>query len=260
MDKERVGGIMYPEEWPYPVKIYTLGRFEILRDDEPIPFSGKEQRKPLEMLKALITFGGRDVPEERLTDALWPDADGDLAHKSCETTLARLRRLLGNDACIRQRARQLTLNPLYCWVDTLAMGFMLDTMRESPADLHAVLCEKAMNLYKGHFLPSDTALEWVVSHRETLKNRFLRIMLAAGRHWEQSGDWERAADYYDKGIETDGLAEEFYRRLIVCQVNLGNNADAVKTYNRCRSVLMAELRIEPSAETEAACAQVISKG
>ena len=68
---------LYLEEWPYPIKIYTLGRFEIIRDDEPLHFSGKEQKKPLELLKALIAFGGRDVPEERLTDALWPDADGD---------------------------------------------------------------------------------------------------------------------------------------------------------------------------------------
>jgi LuxR family maltose regulon positive regulatory protein len=61
---------LYLEEWPYPIRIYTLGRFEIISDDKPLEYAGKEQKKPLEMLKALIARGGRDVPEERLTDAL----------------------------------------------------------------------------------------------------------------------------------------------------------------------------------------------
>jgi len=245
------------EEWPYRIKIYTLGRFEIIRDDEPLHFSGKEQKKPLEMLKSLIARGGRDVPEERLTDALWPDADGDQAHKSFETTLGRLRRLLGGDAFIHYRARQLSLNPLYCWVDSLALEQLLEKIREAPADQSALLREKALGLHKGPYLPTDAGQSWAISFRETLKNGLLRIILTAGRHCEQAGDRERAAEYYAKGIQTDSLAEEFYRRLMICQRQLGNNADAVKTYNRCRSLLQAELGIEPSPETTAVYTAIV---
>jgi LuxR family transcriptional regulator, maltose regulon positive regulatory protein len=67
------------EAWPWPVKIYTLGRFKVLKDDQPLQFAGKVQRKPLALLKAMIAFGGRHVREELLIDALWPDADGDAA-------------------------------------------------------------------------------------------------------------------------------------------------------------------------------------
>jgi len=186
-------------------------------------------------------------------------ADGDLAHKSFETTLARLRRLLGGDKFIRHRTRQLTVNPLYCWVDTLALGHLFETMREASGERAALLREKALDLHKGPFLPSDAGLEWIVSLRETLKNRFLRIIMAAGRHWEQSGEWERAAEYFAKGIETDVLAEEFYRRLMVCHLNLGNNAAAVTIYNRCRRLLRAELGIEPSADTMAVLSTIMQK-
>jgi DNA-binding SARP family transcriptional activator len=259
LDTEYMGELIYLEEWPYPVKIYTLGRFEILRDDEPLHFSGKEQKKPLELLKALIAFGGVNVPEERLTDALWPNVDGDLAHKSFETTLGRLRRLLGGEAFVRYRARQLTINPLYCWVDSLALEQLFETLGESSGERAALLCEKAMGLHKGPFLPSDAGLSWALPCRETLKNRLLRVILKAGRRFEQAGGWERAAEYYVRGIETDGLAEEFYRRLMVCHLNLGNNAAAVKTYNRCRGLLRAELGIEPSAETTAVFSAIIQK-
>jgi two-component SAPR family response regulator len=222
-------------------------------------FPGKEQKKPLELLKALIAFGGVDVSEERLTDALWPNTDGDLAHKSFETTLGRLRRLLGGEAFIRYRARQLTINPLYSWVDSLALEQLFDTLGESPGDRVDKLREKAVRLHKGPFLPSDAALSWTLPCRETLKNRLLRVISKAGRQCEQAGEWESAAEYYAKGIETDRLAEEFYRRLMVCHLNLGNNADAVKTYNRCRRLLRAELGIEPSMETIAVFSSIIQK-
>ncbi len=57
------------DNWPWPVKVYTLGRFAILRDNEKIEVSKKTKKKPLTMLKALIAFGGRGVREEAKTSA-----------------------------------------------------------------------------------------------------------------------------------------------------------------------------------------------
>lgn len=250
---------LYLEEWPYPVKVYTLGRFKIIRDDEPLQMSGKEQKKPLELLKALIACGGREVPVEHLTEALWPDADGDQAHKSFETTLARLRKLLGRDDFINYRAGHITLNPLYCWADCHAFERLSGAIRETCGERTESLCEKTLHLYQGSFLPTDTGLTWAVSFRETLQNKLLRMMLAAGRHFEQADSWEKAAGYYAKGIETDPLAEEFYRRLMLCQLKLGNHADAVKTYHRCCTRLQAGLGIKPSPQTTAVYSCLLQK-
>jgi DNA-binding SARP family transcriptional activator len=238
-----------PETWPWQVRIYTLGRFVIIRDDEPIEFPGKEQKRPLELLKAVIACGGAEAPAGQLTDQLWPDADGDLAHKSFETTLARLRKLLGGDDVIKYRAGQVALNPMRCWTDSLALERLFDAFHDAAGAQATVLAEKAAGLYKGSFLPSDAGHHWVAAKRELLKNRLLRVIVKSGRLYEQAGHWELAADLYLKGLDTDYLAEEMYKRLMICYRSLGNHADAVKTYNRCRSLLKAELGIEPSAET-----------
>ncbi|MDA8087011.1 MAG: hypothetical protein M0Z75_09970, partial [Nitrospiraceae bacterium] len=42
------------DAWPYPVKVYTLGRFEALINDRMLESSGKTQKKPLQMLKMQI--------------------------------------------------------------------------------------------------------------------------------------------------------------------------------------------------------------
>jgi LuxR family maltose regulon positive regulatory protein len=77
-------GSLQLEHWPWPLKIYTLGRFGILKDEKPIRFFRKGQEKPISMLKALLALGGREIKEEDLSDILWPEADGDAAHNSFE--------------------------------------------------------------------------------------------------------------------------------------------------------------------------------
>jgi DNA-binding SARP family transcriptional activator len=68
---------------------------------------------------------------------------------------------------------------------------------------------------------------------------------------EARGDWHAAIDGYRRGLEVDDLAEELYRRLMVCHLRLGQKGEALSTYERCRRVLGAALGIEPSTETVA---------
>jgi len=242
---------LYLENWPYPVRVYTHGRFDLIRDDKPLAPTGKMQKKPHEMLKAIIAFGGSNVPEERVTDALWPDATGDLGHKSFEMTLSRLRRLLGEESLIKYNAGQLSLDSLSCWVDSFELESVFAKIRGADADTAAQLCEKAVSLYKGPFLPSDTNLAWTASRRETMQDNLIREIIAAGRRHERAGRWEKAVEYYKRGLDADNLAEELYRRLMICFQKLGNKAEAVKTYNRCRKILKGQLGVEPSSKTEA---------
>src|SRR5450432_152617 len=42
------------QAWPWPIRLYTLGRFSMVVDDEPVRFQGKAQKRPLELLKAIL--------------------------------------------------------------------------------------------------------------------------------------------------------------------------------------------------------------
>ena len=258
---------LHIEHWPWPLKIYTLESFEIEKDGEPVLFSGKVQKKPIEMLKALIAFGERGAAEEQLSDALWPDAQGDAAHNAFKTTLSRLRRLLGHEKAVRIQEGKAVLDLAYCWVDAWAFermsrqaeaAFMRIAQKEEPGGAAAKkeenplrIAEKALALYKGHFLSQDERLAWTVSFRERLRDRLLRLITGAGAYLERNGQWCEAAQYYQKALEADDLAEVFYQRLMVCYGNLGQKAEVQKVYIRCRSVLSAVLGIEPSPQTEA---------
>lgn len=240
--------------WPWNLKIYTLGRFELVKDNEQLRFSGKVQQKPLTMLKAIIALGGKGVNKHQLADILWPDADADHASKSLKTTLHRLRQLLGKEEAVRLSKGNVTLDRRHCWTDVWAFERLIeevdDVIRKGPngKDLSRAvgLCEKAMAIYKGSLLPRDSDEIWTLSLREKLRTKFLRSVEFLGMHWENAGNFQKAIGFYKKGLEVDSLAEEFYRGLMSCYVKIGRKSEALATFKSCREIFSAVLDIEPS--------------
>jgi hypothetical protein len=175
--------------WPWSLKIHTLGTFELIRGDETIALTGKA-KKPLELLKALIAFGGKNVSQERLNDALWPDTDGDLAQRSFDTTLHRLRKLLGNEKVLQLQAGRLSIDPRCCWIDTWAFerqcGEIEETLkgkgRQKDKERLAINFEKTLTLYKGKFLPEEANQAWTLSLREHLHGKLSHLQ----ELWERS--------------------------------------------------------------------------
>lgn len=237
------------ENWPWAVKIYTLGRFSVVKEGKSLhTASGKVQGKPLALLKALIAFGGREVSEAQLVDALWPDAEGDAGRQALRVTLHRLRSMLGNDKAVQLKDGRITLDASYCWVDIWAFERLISQGETTRPTSNS---EKAHNLYQGHFLSKDVEYPWALSMRERLHSKFLRHLETLGRHWESAGEWGKAIDCYRKGLEVDALAEVFYQRLMACYQQQGRRAEAMAVYQRCRTALSTLMGIAPSPNVEA---------
>jgi LuxR family maltose regulon positive regulatory protein len=234
---------LHLENWPFPVRIHTLGRFSVLVDGKPLEFSGKAQRKPLELLMALIAFGGRDVSERQLTESLWPDAEGDAAHQACAVALHRLRKLIGSDEAITLQRNHFTLDPHHVWVDVWA--FERGLARDGP------LGKGAVGLYQGAFLGKHMDLPWAIPLRERLRVKFMRHLAERGRALFESGEHAGAVALFEKGLAADPLAEEFYRQLMVCYQAMDLRAEAIGVYRRCEKTLAASLGMPPAEKTVA---------
>ena len=232
--------------WPWPVKIFALGRLLVLKDDAPLVFNGKAQKKSLELLSALIAQGGRDVGMNKLAQLLWPDTDGDTARTNLRTTLLRLRRLIG-DAAVVHQGSSLSLNEECCWLDVWAVEQVCDARVGDLDPMQRV--DKLFALYRGEFLP-DSDEPWLINQRERLRAKALRLILGVGERLELDGRLAEAIDVYQKGIEVDSLAEEIYRRLMRCYLATNRAAEALVLYQRYRTLLSRSLQIEPAAETK----------
>ena len=234
------------EGWPWPVRLYTLGRFELFCDDEPLRSAGKAQRKPLELLKCLCAFGGQAVNQDRITDALWPETEGDAADQALRTTLHRLRKLLRHEQAVRLEDRHLHLDPRTLWADCLAF----DRIAHHPGLADKVQLQRALNRYRGPFLHGESA-HWAQPWRERLRAHFIAMTERLGGLLEADGDGPGAVECYLRAIEVEPGAEVFYRRLMACYAELGRRAEALAVYQRCRLSLLTRLGVSPTEQTQA---------
>jgi hypothetical protein len=197
------------DAWPWPYRVQTFGGFRLLRHDEPLGNgSGKAQRKPLDLLKLLVAYGGEQVSESRVTDALWPRIDGDSAHRSFTSTLHRLRKMLGEDRAVTLHEGRLSLDRRYFWLDTWAFEQLaadLEGALEEPQI--EKLVERVLALYRGSFMADDVDAAWLMQARERLRARFSRVLARVWRRWQERGEDARARLLYEKCLEIDPLAE-----------------------------------------------------
>ena len=263
----RVRGLLPPSPdtpvWPWPIKVHTLGRFEILKDDQPLQVEGKTQRKPLALLKALIVLGGSNVAEDKLIDIVWAESlEGD-EQKAFDITLHRLRKLLGNDKAIQVTDRHVSLNPNLVRVDLWALERQLaavvplvQTHTPEPAQLERA-APAILNLYRGHLLAGEADSAWLLPVRNRLSGRFQRFVMRLGEHWDAAGEWQRSAALYERAVELDPLAETFYCRLMVCLREQGRRAEAIEVFRRCRQMLSVTLGVKPAETTETVYRELI---
>ncbi len=245
---------LHLDNWPWQVKIYTLGRFSIVVDDKPVHLSAKSQKKPMELLKALIALGGREVSEERLTGELWPDAEGDMAHSAFTTTLSRLRKLLSGDALIVSDGR-LSLNDRLCRLDTWAFERLLGELESLLSSGHQEVekvqqkMQKVFDLYNGPFLAKETQMSWMLGPRERLRLKLLRMIKGFIGFYSKTGHCRQVMALYEKAMQLDEPAEEHYRGLMKCHAGQGDRAKALAVYRNCRNLLHATFGLEPSEKT-----------
>jgi tetratricopeptide (TPR) repeat protein len=229
------------EDWPWPIKVYTLGRFEVLLDEQPIQAIDRKQHKPLELLRVLIALRGRQVPESDVLDALWPDAEGDAAYRALITNLSRLRALLRRKGAIGLEEKCLTVNPALVWTDARTFERRLaqaaEAKRAGDDVLASALRVQALDLYRGPFLETETDV-WALSYRNYLRTLYVQHLDSLGREHEAVGRVEEALAWYQRGYTIDDTAI-FQQGLKRCYQCLGIEYDATTTHERKRSTLPA---------------------
>jgi len=200
-----------PEQWPWRVKIFTFGCFQVLLDEQLLTFGHKTPRKPIALLKLIVATGGSDVPATGLMDALWPELDGDSAYHSFVLTLHRLRRLLGHPEAVLLNQSKVSLNADLVWVDACAFTHALSRM---PRNAH--LIEVLLNLYRGAFLPDSDDYAELIGARERFRRQFVDCLDRTARLDSGKGDARRACGWYQRALEVEPLAEELVQGLVRC--------------------------------------------
>jgi DNA-binding SARP family transcriptional activator len=233
-------------QWPFRLRVRVLGGFDLARDGEPMRFTGKTQQRPLDLLKFVVSLGGKDIDVETVMAALWPDADGAAAKSSFDSAMFRLRKLLDIEDALELTSGKLSLNKSLVWTDVWALDAALDHANDAPPTASA---HRLLAAYPGPLLGSDES-PWLAKPRDALRARVVRALMDLGQKLERAGDFASAVDVYRRALEADNLAESLYRGLMRALAASGDRAEAMNAFRRCRELLSIVLGVKPSVETD----------
>ncbi len=242
-------GVLLP--WPYPLRIHTLGRFQVTLDGQVSRFSGKAQRRPLLILHALLARGGRPVPVSHLRKLLGEAEgldDAPCSRGAFDMALSRLRHLLPVPGLLCLGDDALSLDEDRVWVDAWALDRRLGRVAGpgTPARRLALL-GRALDLYEGEFLPGNDSAP-VLLARERLHARLLRVARHLGEDFEARGDWSGAGGLYERLREHYPLDENLCLHLLRSHLRRDQQAQARGLYDRCRALMARVLGVLPGLE------------
>ncbi|MES2069539.1 MAG: hypothetical protein V4488_04270 [Pseudomonadota bacterium] len=197
----------YTANWPWPIEIRAFGNFEIRIAGKLLQYTHKAQKKPLEFLKRLIVQGGKNVNAEKTADALWPDADGDAAQSSFDSTLHRLRKLLRHDEVITLSNGKLSLNPSFCWLDIWALDKLAEEVTTNPsAEKSPYQAAQLFQIYRGPLLSADADFLGRGQACNAYRSKFERCITDLSGIFQSMGKTEQAIGLLEQGMEHDAEA------------------------------------------------------
>ena len=246
--------------WPWPVKIRTLGGFQLEVRGHRYQPNHKAQEKPLELLKLLVACQalGRDAADKTwVCERLWPEAEPDKARKSLDMTVGRLRRLLESDETISLAEGRLQLSPSHVWTDITPLRRALShasvqrdariagkRKEEGGAGVAAVLQH-----YRGPFYAEEEGPPWLLAARESIMAAVRHALVSADALLDGGAD-ESLIPALEIALAADPTSEDLARSLMRAHLRRGHHGEAIRVYRRLREMLSLMLSIAPSADAE----------
>jgi DNA-binding SARP family transcriptional activator len=223
------------------LRVYLLGRFEVVRGNAPISASAWRRRRPADLLKLVALSPGRTVPRERVVDTLWPDKDPGSGSNNLHRALYDLRQILGARHVDIDRGL-VRLDP-GAWVDVQAFEAAVEA--GGPEGWAT-----AVGLYRGDLCPEDAGADWLAARRALLRGRFAEAAHPLARAAAARGD-PSAIPLLRRILSAVPSSAEAHLLLVRLLAESGRRAEALRQYDVCEQALRAAGLGGPSEELRA---------
>ena len=228
------------------LEVFAFGEGYVIRDGETVDSSKWRAVTAKEIFFYILLNG--PISRDAIGLEFWPNLPARTVRDTFHSTMYRVRRAVGSDVISLTDGGYRVDFP-NCWFDVVEFERVVERARLLPPhDWQAEnLWRRAVELYAGDFLP-EVGRTWAVTLRERYREMYLEALIGLGRCSEARSSYIEAIHRYQRALETDNLREDLYGRIMTCFAAAGRRSDAMSQYDRCRSVFMEELGVEPSPE------------
>ncbi len=234
---------------PPPLRIVTLGRFEIRQIRRPIEKRALRQRRAGDLLALLLLAPGHTLSFDQVAEALCPERDSVAAQTFFHHATSSLRRALEPDLPDKFPSRYLEVEegwvtlhlPPDSWVDS-------ETFE---AHCRQGEWEAALALYGGELLPEHLYADWAVAPRQRLAFLYQQALLAAAKDRLAEGHFTEALDACHRAMILEPWQEQAVLIGMRAFVGLSDRAGALRLYRNLEKALREDLDTTPSSELRA---------
>jgi SARP family transcriptional regulator, regulator of embCAB operon len=237
------------------MRIQLCGDLRLESEDGTVSAKGFPGRQGRIAFVYLAT-NRRAVTRDELADALWAGALPRSWEHDLAAIISKLRAVLGRvglKEVLRGSARTYELALPKGSTDIEQAATSVDAaeraLRAKKVEESLELARDALEVLRSPFLPGEDG-EWIERCRADLRLILVRALGVAADALEITGDVDRAIAHAVEAVALEPYRETGYVRLMKVQLAAGTRAEAVRTYERCRSLLAEELGVDPSPETE----------
>jgi SARP family transcriptional regulator, regulator of embCAB operon len=240
-------------------RIYLAGGLAVEHEDRLVlqerDFPGRHSRLAFACLAANRS---RTIPREELVTVLWGESPPAELDVTFSAVLSKLRALLRRGGLVsvaielQHGAVEMRLPPA-AWIDLEAAANALDeaegALRSGDAARAWSFANVVVTIARRGFLPDEEA-PWIEARRTRLRLSLARALQCLSAVSAERGEQALAIEYADEVIALEPFREAAYRDLMRLHARMGNRAEAVRVFGRCRELLREELGASPSPETE----------
>lgn len=232
------------------IRIRLLGAIQCQANNEPVV----QQYAPRiqQFLAYLLLYRNKPQPRRQVAALFWPDTNEAQARTNLRNLLKQFRAVLPEaDQFLHNDGQSL------CWrmspdiaLDLVEFDELLDAAESSPFQHKRAALESAIQIYTGE-LAAGHYNEWLIPEREYYQQRYQQALEELSSLQEAMQEPYTALATAQRLLHSDPLREATYMRLMRLHALCGDRGAALRTYQHCATILVNELGVEPSAETQA---------
>ncbi|MDL2224916.1 hypothetical protein LJC20_01740 [Eubacteriales bacterium OttesenSCG-928-M02] len=242
----------------YLVRVKMLGGFSVYCGEIPIVTERSRNSKVVQLLEYLLVMRHRPVPQEELTEILLTDVDSDNLNNVLKNLVYRLRKLFLVDGVpdiefiYYKKGCYGFSQEASTWVDVEQFTQVAEQVRDMnlPEERRLALCEEALSLYAGDFLPRLSGEPWAMVRTVQLQGIYRDCVQIAYDLLAEKGDFLRVLELVHKATTLYPYDEALHGLHISCLFELKRYKEALHEYEIVANMLMDELGIRPSQELQ----------
>jgi DNA-binding SARP family transcriptional activator len=247
-------------------RIYLTGRVTLEYGERVATERDMPGRQGRTAFVFLAAHRHRPVSRGELVDVIWPDGPPQDTDTALNAILSKLRATMKKagwppDGTIAAQSGSVAIRlPATTRIDLEEAANAIDeaegALRAGDAARAWGCANVVVSVARRPFLP-DAEAPWIESRRSALRTLLIRGLECLAHTSETSGDTSLAVQYWTEILELEPFRETAYRRLMRLHVAMGNRAEALRVFERCRTLLRDELGVGPAHQTESLFLEIL---